>query len=546
MPLFYPDPKPKNAQGQEEFNTQGAVMLVVGLLALLGYNKLPRWGWLYFRYYEHIWLSAYALLCLAALLTFLSIVKRTKPLAERVRLLGQLCESDHRIFVGLTEDGADIHLSEEARTGHVQILGSTGRGKTESVIIPWMGRDIYQQRSAILICGKGDRELSDTLREWATKTRLNPRFLTFDLGNPSFSCKTNPLRCGSAQQITDRLFTAFTFEQSFYKSVQYDATSCLVQLIQEGPEKIVTFRRLYDLLTDDIHLTEMMSQSTNIKLKEKLGQFLSLARNTREERFSGLLSQIAPFAVGEVAPLVNGEPAGSCVPEISISEIVLGQDDDQPARQTVAIFLVPTLKYQEIGHQLGKLLLQELGWAVGERASRTGKNATFLPVYLDEFSAFVYAGFANILNKARSSRVALHLSHQSLADLGTVSPEFAQIVTTNTNVKCILGLNDPESADFMSRHMGTRTEEKLTEQAEEGGFLSPRKKTGSLSIREVEAYKIHPNLLKNYVNGKGVLHLPTPRGNITEPIQFRRLKEIELHRVWRKICKETSDSPIVI
>jgi hypothetical protein len=75
----------------------------------------------------------------------------------------------------------------------------------------------------------------------------------------------------------------------------------------------------------------------------------------------------------------------------------------------------------------------------------------------------------------------------------------------------------------MARHLGTKTEEKLTEQAQESGLLRHRQKTGAMSLREVEAYKVHPNRLKNYVNGWGVLHLPTDNGNLTEEIPFAAL-----------------------
>ena len=440
-----------------------------------------------------------------------------------------LTHEKNGIYVGETSDGLSLHLPDDIRTGHVQILGATGRGKTESIIIAWIARDLDEGRSVLLIDGKGDPELADKIEE-ATRFLKQPVDLVlFDLGNPKTSCTTNPLANGTAQQITDRIFTAFEFEDPYYKSVQYDVCGSIISLIQAEPKQCqgradhpaeVNFERLYRYLTDDKFLSELLMARKAPTLERKLTDFLNLPREVKEKRLSGLLSQIAPFATGEVAPLVNGKVEGRAY--ATISELVL-EDGKPNTKQRALIFLVPTLKYQQLGHQLGKLLLQELGWAVGERASRRGKTAPLTPVYLDEFSAFVYPGFTNILNKARSSRLPLHLSHQSLADLSMVSPEFAQVITTNTNVKCIFGLNDPESADFMARHMGTVTQEKLTEQAERGGWIDPKKKTGAMSIREVEAYKIHPNALKEYVNGRGVIHFPSERGNVTEEIQFERL-----------------------
>jgi len=530
--MFSTQPETKPQQNQNDISWQAALAICIGVLGIMGYMNWPKLEHYYYENFELIYLAGYLLLVagVGGIIAW-QIVKHTKELALRARLLFGFTNPNRGLFVGMTEDGLKLHLPDHIRIGHVQILGSTGRGKTESVIIPWMARDILAGRSVILIDGKGDPEIVEKVRHAARFARPVPDVHVFDLGNPKSSCTTNPLAHGSAQQITDRIFTAFEFGETYYKSVQYDVCSTVVSLLlanakgEEGksaPKSEVTFASLYHSLTDEEALTELAVTSTNTALERKVTELLSLDKKTREERLSGLLSQMAPFANGEVAPLVNGK-VDDKTPDLTLSDVLLPDATQGSHAQKIFLILLPTLKYQQLGHQLGKLLLQELGWVVGERASRTGKKAPFTPVYLDEFSAFVYDGFTNILNKARSSKVPFHLSHQSLGDLAMVSPEFAQVITTNTNVKCILGLNDPESADFMARHMGTRSEEKLTEAAEKRGFLDPKKKTGAMSIREVEAYKIHPNDLKGYVNGRGVIHFPSERGNVTEEVQFARM-----------------------
>jgi type IV secretory pathway TraG/TraD family ATPase VirD4 len=111
-----------------------------------------------------------------------------------------------------------------------------------------------------------------------------------------------------------------------------------------------------------------------------------------------------------------------------------------------------------------------------------------------------------------------------MSDLSAVSPDFAKAINTNTNIKCILGINDPDTADFYAKHLGTQTTRKLTEQVEESGFFSRMEEVGRGSSREVEEYRVHPNDLKELFNGRGVLHIPTAKGPITEIIQFNRIK----------------------
>src|SRR5690606_36292647 len=129
--------------------------------------------------------------------------------------------------------------------------------------------------------------------------------------------------------------------------------------------------------------------------------------------------QLTPFGTGELASLVNGGED-----EFSVAEILMATKDEMKARydteSAAIVILIPTLLYQEMALKLGRMLLQELAWAVAARS-----EAVFTPVFLDEFSAFVYRCFGQILNKARSSGIALHPSHQSLGDLESVSEGFA-------------------------------------------------------------------------------------------------------------------------
>ncbi len=103
-----------------------------------------------------------------------------------------------------------------------------------------------------------------------------------------------------------------------------------------------------------------------------------------------------------------------------------------------------------------------------------------------------------------------------------MSREFATSLHTNTNVKCILGVNDPETADFFAKHFGTRKSEKKTERAEANPYWGDFERTGHMSVRDVEEYKIDPNNLRNYSKGMGAISLIVDGLVIAEEIQFAR------------------------
>ena len=466
---------------------------------------------LYFKYFEEIYLSVYVFVAIVIVVLAHFLKKKTAKFAKRAQLLLPKSESNEKkaaifkkIKVGKTKDNVDLYLSDKDRSAHVQVIGATGRGKTQSVVIPWAVRDLKKGDPVFIIDGKGSPDLYEEIFKRVESEHC--RKYLFNLDDPRSSISINPLGSGSPQQITDRLFSAFEFKDPFYRSVQYDICGYLTRLIHEVDEQ-VSFKLLYALLTSDQVLCDYLARVDEGDLKEKLKSFVKTPAKDRKMQMAGLISQLSPFATSEVSEIVNGGPL-----EVKFSEELIW------GGKTLFIFSIPTLKYQQMGHQLGKLLLQEIAWAVGEKESE--KSHHFCSVFLDEFSEFVYEGFVSILNKARSANVSLHLCHQSKGDLTSVSESFAEAVNTNTNIKCVLGVNDPETADFYARHIGTLSTDKLTSQMEEKGFLSSLEETGRASKREVEAYKIHPNVLKELYGGKGVLHFPTNKGVISEIIQF--------------------------
>ncbi|HXH76682.1 MAG TPA: TraM recognition domain-containing protein [Bacteriovoracaceae bacterium] len=489
----------------------GGILVAMGVAGWWTQNERKITGW-YVNHYEEIYLAGWAVVLLIIGLVILKVMKKTQRIKERGELLGPLWDQkSQNILIGSTADKVDLHLSDELRCTHVQIIGTTGRGKTQSVVIPWTLRDLQRGMSVIIIDGKGSRDVPVILQSYIDRYNVGAWVHEFDLDKPDTSVKINPLKLGTPQQIVDRIFSSFEFQDPFYRAVQYDICGYLVRLIFEIKE-VVTFRHLYELLTDEKILADKLKLlSDGDKLKRHLLDYLKTPANDRKQKLAGLTSQLSPFAVGELSAFVNGGDG-----EVILADVM---DSNKPTQ--LLMMSIPTLKYQKIGHQLGKLILQDLAFCVGDREKNRFND--FCAVFLDEFSEFAYEGFVSVLNKARSAKIGLHLSHQSMSDLSKVSPDFAKSVMTNTNIKCILGLNDPETADYFAKHMGTFTEEKLTEQVEEEGFFKHQKATGRGSMREVESYKVHPNDLKRFTRGRGVLHVPTGRGNVTEVIQFQTI-----------------------
>lgn len=407
-------------------------------------------------------------------------------------------------------DSRSLTLSNNQRTGHVQIVGATGRGKTQSVILPWMLQDIKNGSMPILIDGKGDEELANLIRTGTSE--LKTQIKVFNLSDPKSSCLINPLLGGEPQEVADRLIASLEFESSYFRDIQHSAILMALQVF-ELCQKVPTLKKISESLNMPSILQDLLRESKTKceTLELEVNQLASMPKKDREERLSGLISQIKPFTSGKIGDLVNAHPLDG--DDFLDLESVI---QNKALNQVCVVILLNSMQFQKTAKVLGKMILQ----TVASLSSQRQDLNTFLPLYVDEFSSFVFEGFEQFLNKARSRNVGIHISHQSLGDLEAISPSFAKTINVNTNIKVLLGLNDPDTADYFARHLGTKSFVKSTERAVRGNFGSVER-SGDMSLRDVEQYKIHPNRLKNYSQGQGVLSLLVSGIPVVEEVQFQ-------------------------
>lgn len=269
-------------------------------------------------------------------------------------------------------------------------------------------------------------------------------------------------------------------------------------------------------------------------LKESLTGFNNLPARERDERVSGLISKLSHFCAEEISPLFNTRS-----PHLDLEQAL--------SHKWICYFQVPTMYYQFLGSATGKLVLQCLQNAVAKRHNQGSRAISFTSVFLDDFQDYIYEGFEGLLNKSRSAKIGMVFSHQALGDLDKVSPAFRNVVTTNTNIKIVMRNNDPETAEFFASSFGTKTSSKETERVSRG--LLGRSKTGELSVRAVEEFLYHPNIIKaELATGEAIVSLPHFEGVETHRVRFTPfpdLKPVPLPAIPKGIVDVTafSDPP---
>ena len=420
---------------------------------------------------------------------------------------------DGSVYLGKdTETKEEVHLKADFRTMHTQLIGTTNAGKTASVIMPWIAQDIEKGRGMLIVDGKSDRSFLDKLYAYAAQHGRKNDVMVFSLTNPNISSTFNPLAQGTPEQITERIFSTFEFTEEYYKNAQYEALrTVLTLLVKRG--QIPTPGVVRELLRDKKKLLGWTEGLTDTNLLRDVLKMTELKDEEFDKKFSGLVTALGHFSQGETAALFNAK-----YPDIVLSEVLKSRK--------ICYFQLPTMQLGILGSTTGKLLLQSLTSAISElQGAGTGKLKELFPIFLDDFNDYIYPGFVSLLNKSRSANIGVVFSHQSLGDLEKVGPDFRQGVMTNTNVKIIMRSNDPDSAETFASSIGTKDTEKTTERRKKGMFRDEN--TGEQSVRNVEEFRIHPNIFKGKLGrGEGIVVLPHQSGTMVKRVKFETVPDL--------------------
>lgn len=485
--------------------------MVVG--GIIGYQYWQKIKWILLDYYfEHRFQIILLVTGLAMiLLSFVFQKIKSKVIAWRQEknIVGEGDEDS--VFAGFDDGGQEIYIKTAYRTMHTQVIGTTNAGKTESVIVPWAIDDIQKGRGFVLVDGKADLTLLNKLYAYAKRYNRQDDFKVLSLSETDISSSFNPLLDGTPLEITERIFEAFIFEDPYYKNIQFDYLKNVLSIFDEANE-VTTFLKLSQAIKDIGYLSGLAKKTKNNEMLLWVKEQEGIDAGKREQRLSGLLTQINHFTSQQFINLFNQEN-----PIISIRKAM--------EKGQIVYFQLPVLRAKFLGKATAKLVLQELQFMVSERL-RLGGDNKFFSFYLDDFSEYLTEGFASMLNKSRSANVGVTFAHQSLGDLNPLGDDIKNIILTNSNLKVFMRTNEPDSAEYFSRVVGTTETNKKTERVKTH-FLFGDQGTGDGSSRRAEAFVIHPGVFKNELGtGEAVVVIPHFNGAKTVRLKFQKLPDL--------------------
>lgn len=510
----------ENKQGNSQFE-----LLVIGGLSLMFIFHLWDMFLAWLKQPKHHFIFAIyliiALVFIGTILWFITRATRERNQAEAAVIK----KTDDSVFCGMTDDKKEVWLKTNQRAMHTQVVGTTNAGKTESVIVPLAIQDLHAGKGLLIVDGKSERALLDKLWAYTVSAGREKDFRLVSFSNLEESHQFNPLIGGSAEEITERVFNSFEFENPHYRSLQYEVMGQVMRIF-EAAKEVPTFQKLHRAISNPKSLEKLGDKTSDDGLKSWIQYYKSLSASERDTRTSGLLAAISHFANGKTATLFNAETNTFTI-------------DEALEKNLIVYFQLPVLLSPFLGKATGKLVLQSLQAAVANRHRSKEKVQKFFSVFLDDFSEYLYPGFVSILNKSRSANVGVVFAHQALGDITALGDSVANTILTNSNIKVFMRGNDPESAEYFSKVIGTNATFKYTERQKHGALS--KHKSGDVSAREVEEFVVHPNSFKRELGlGEAMMVIPHERGTKTVKIKFQKLDDIpavELPKVAHSVLK---------
>jgi hypothetical protein len=524
-----------------------AVTLVVLILVFVGFGFYLLVARLHIRTHQIVELSLYLIAVIGAVISIVWYLKTWKKRIENAWphppvFIPMLKDA---VYIRKAHDqyaivpGYDVHArpwywSDDARRMQTIVVGQSGSGKTtllHNIASQDIRRTVNGRHLPVIIFdGKGDQEfLHDLLPEIAAAGRMH-QLRVLDPFRPDFSVRFNPLysKAASHQELVNAFFESFFLRQDFFRGHQatylsdvsrvleytgkiYNILDVLVMARDETVMKEQIVRAKYAIETQP-HISEQRRQNFEMSVRNLLQ---SLDDRERVQKIQGLLNELMTFTEDDLSVITNAYED-----LLTLDEVI---DQEQ-----ILFVSLNTNKNAKAVTALGRMLLQNLQLIVGQRyqneQERRREGRPMVSVILDEFAPFAYPNFAQILQTARGSNIALLFSLQSIPQLRNVSRSFGDDVSSAPNTIMLLRTRDEETARYFLNASARVTGERRTMTVEKTGVLEARyQEIGFGSITEIEKTRAVDFQIKNLPVGQmQVLTTDNRMGTLHMHVHVRR------------------------
>jgi hypothetical protein len=348
---------------------------------------------------------------------------------------------------------------------HTAIIGSTGSGKTVCTYL-LIELALKKGMPVIYFDPKASTENIETFRKicHANNKKLYVFSDLLGLGNPF-----NPLLGGNLGDISDKIINALEWSEPFYKNESIEALDDVLQALKFSHTPIT-------LET----IVEELKKHKNFK------------------NIKGLYNQLNKVCQSEYGRLLNSK-SNEC---LSFNKLRM-----EEACLYVGISAMGHSSSGSILNKIffGGLLTHAKETLIGKVPGLSHPLDKPIAIFFDELSSTIHAGFIDLQNKCRQAGMEITYATQGPADIDRIDPTLTAQIFENTNNLFIFNQMVPAHTEFFARMFGTINTEKKTH------VIDNDQKQERGSVREVEEFLVHGNILRNLKVGQCVLLQRVPK-----------------------------------
>ncbi|EKD47095.1 MAG: type IV secretory pathway VirD4 component-like protein [uncultured bacterium] len=403
-----------------------------------------------------------------------------------------------------------VCLSEQERVRHTQVIGATGFGKSESVLMPMLENDIRNGRGLLLIDAKGDEHLLRCIHNLATNYGRAGDIKIFTPSTPEISNTYSPFMWSTPTQVMNKLIGALEWSEPYYKKMSEMAVLNVAKALFATLHS-TNLIAIYQALKKPHSLLDERFEHED--MKPAFQEFCTQHKGIKED-LTGLIADLGHVCDSVFGGLLQHQE----------NSILLNADYHD---RKIIVFQLNTLEFSQTSKIIGKIILQDIMQLCAYILKNTSPHARPLfPIYLDDFASFAIPEFAEFLSMTRASGLGVTILHQSLGDLEVISPAFKKQIMSNTNTKIILKVNDSDTIEEAARMTGTKEKTISTYQVNQGPF-NMTQKTGLGSESMGNEFNIHPRIFRKLQIGDAVVIVNS--SNRLNTVQLNQIDMPDLH-----------------
>ena len=348
---------------------------------------------------------------------------------------------------------------------HTAIIGSTGSGKTVCSHI-LIEDALRHGKPVIYFDPKASVENIETFKNIC---KLNNKKLYIFCDFYENSTPFNPLLGGNLNDISDKIINALEWSEPFYKNESIEALDTILTELERSNTPITL-----DTITEQLrthrnfkNIKGLYNQLNKVNQSD-FGRLLS-TKNNDTLNFNKLRTENACLYIGISA--MGHSSSGSILNKIFF----------------------------------GGLLTHTKETLIGRVPGLLDPLMSPISVFFDELSSTIHEGFIDLQNKCRSAGIEITYATQGPSDIDRISPTLTAQIFENTNNLFIFNQVVPAHTEFFARMFGTVNSEKKTH------VIDKDQKQSMGTVREVEEFVVHSNIIRNLRVGQCVLLQREPK-----------------------------------